>query len=355
MAIDMHPTFSKRLVVIDVSPILWTYTCTAGYAKSSGAITVKGVKVPGIKALLEICAKNYANNYRTVLCMDSYSELRRKNSNYKANRTFNPVIAAQNDIVERYFKDFGVDVLKCPGWEADHLIYSVVYSNINKFREIEVITCDKDIYGVIIAPNVQIIGANSQSPTVNVANYSNVISGEIEIPYNMILPYNTLYGKPSNTLRKLRLNGQNEKYFNQIYEMVKDDPSKGSDLDVLVDFLSTDTVPAEHIEKIAEQAQYTYPRTKDIQIEPEGPKPIYENLLSFCAFYKQYTSADIYGFTRHLSSAPIPRELATFIKNLFITIKNGTKSVDNGLKPDTAPQEIYKTGNTSEFLEVEEW
>lgn len=344
------------MTVVDVSGMLYTYTSISKNSKSVNSVTVKGVNIAGVKAVLELCAKNLKANRRTVLCLDSFTEKKEKAiGGYKANRTFNPDIAVQNMIIEQYFPYFGVDVLKCNGREADDLIYSVVHSNVEEYLEIEVMTGDKDVYGCLISDKVYITGINSNTPSVDVLNYPKVVCNYDDlVPYNCILPHLTLFGKRSNNLGVLKIDKMNRQYFNDYLFFIESrgDWENASSIENLIDFLDSGKVREEHIETICERALLTYPKIEQYKIDPIAPKIDSEKLIQFLSYMRLNVAANIYGATKYLNTVPVDRNLETLMKNLYLSVKNGTMCSDLGIDPSL---NSVQPATTSEFLEVDEW
>lgn len=350
--ITMLPSYSKRLTIIDVSGLLYTYTSVSLIARDQSAVMVKGVNIAGVKAVLEMCASCYKQQRRVLLCLDTFTDKKNTSSEYKANRTFVPQVAYQADIIEAYFKDFGVDVYRIKGYEADDLIYSAVLSNVNNFSDIEVVTGDKDIYGCIVAPHVRVTGVNSKSPSIDVYNYETCVDSKVDIPYNCILPYLTLFGKQSNNLKKLKIDGMNKEYFDEFVKMVNNyEASMGSDLSVMIDFLKSGVVREEHVEIIAERALLTYPQLIDLKLDVDGPNINADSICKFCNFFKQYTAANMYGVINYINSVEIDPSMPTMMKRIYASIKSGTKMADMGLMEGASMQ---VTG-TTEFVGVDDW
>lgn len=353
--IELRPIYSRRVSIVDVSGMLYTYTSVANSSISKNSYTVRGVNIAGVKAVLDLCAKNARHLRRTVLCLDSFSDKRGTNTNgYKSNRKFNPEIAVQNDIIAKYFPYFGINVMRKTGREADDLIYSAVKACKENFVEIEVITGDKDIYGCVDG-TVSVVGVNSNCPSVNVENFSSVADSRGYVEYNCILPYLAFFGKPSNNLGVLKVDRKHKDYYESFVEFAKSNNllEKGSDLNTLLMFIENSDMPEEHITALAERALLTYPRIDEMSILPLGPDIDTEKLIQFCSFMKFTSSAEMFGIISGLQTFSQNTELATYMKQLNISVKNGTMCADLGIDP--ALNQVSEFTPTSEFRGVEEW
>lgn len=352
--IELIPTNSRRMQIIDVSSILYTYTTTSQYARDRHAVTVKGVNIAGVKAVIEMVGRAYQNNLRVVLCLDSFSDKRKTNPEYKSNRVFHPEIAVQSEIISTYFNKFGIDVLKAPGKEADDLIYSVVHSNVNDFIEINIVTADQDIYGSVIAPHVTITGSNSKAPSIDVSNYEKCVSSKAYVPYNCILPYIVFYGKPSNALKKLPVDGQNSYYFEKFCQMVSEKgmQADGSNVEMMVEFLDSGIVKPEHIDTITNRALLVYPKIDYIPINKISTVPDVNALCAFMSFFNQNSAAALFGLQRVYRNVPTDMSMNSLMKRLYSTVASGTMMVDRGLRPESSTPLVSLT---QEFEEVEQW
>lgn len=351
--LDMRSTYSNKLTVVDVSGMLYTYTCVADKMKFKGSSHIGGVNVAGVKSIIDLCSMRYMQRRRVVLCLDSYSDKKRDSKQYKANRKYPPQIDVQTEIISTYFKNFGVDVLQRDGLEADDLIYSTVLCNKDKFSSIEVITGDKDIYGCMVAPNISIIGVNSVTPSFDISAYESCVLKNREMPYNCILPYLVLFGKESNNLHKLRLGGMNDEYFDKYVEYVrsKGDMSLGSDLGTWIEFLETGIINKDYLDDIVEQSLLVFPKIVNINIELQAPAIDPIKLVQFLSYFRMNEAAKGYGLLGSLNSAEIDRGMKTLMKRLYSTVTDGVKYADAGLMPE-ANTLNYKT---DEFLGVEDW
>lgn len=352
--VELLPTYSRRMQILDVSSILYTYTATSQYVRDRHAVTVKGVNVAGVKAVIEMMGRAYINNYRVVLCMDSFSDKRKANSEYKSNRVFHPEIAVQSEIISTYFNKFGIDVLKSSGKEADDLIYSTVMSNVDDYIEMNIITADQDIYGAVIAPHVSIIGSNSRAPSITIDNYEDCVSSKTKIPYNCVLPYIVFFGKPSNALKKLPIDNKNTEYFDKFCQYVSENNLKthGSEVETLIAFLETGAVDSRHIDTIVERALLVYPRIDYVPINKRAEEIDVEALCSFLNFFNQPMAANLYGLQRVYQTVPIDKSMNSMMKRLYNTVSTGTIAADRGLRQESGTPLI---SYTNEFEEVEQW
>lgn len=357
MAIDLVAVYSRRLLVVDVSAVLHTYTSYSISRKDTSAVTVKGVNIAGVKAIAEICAINYRDRRRVVLCLDNYDKKRGENDDgYKANRKFPPDIAAQTKIIQTYFDKFGVTVLSPTGTrEADDLLYSAVISNLDRFHDIEVITGDADNYGCIEAPHVHITGVNSLSPSISVSNYSDCVSSHANVPYNCILPYLVFTSKRSNNLNVLPLDGKNSYYFDEFVKMLQkdEDMEHGSRVEKMIAFLESGIVAPEHVDAIVQRCMRTYPQMQNIELDCRGPALDTEVMATVLNFLRLNTAAKCYGMSGALSSAKDDPALRTLMKQLFKMVKTGVAYADAGIRYDLNRADLQISSN--EFREVGDW
>lgn len=354
--VEFYPTNSKNMQVFDVSGLLYTYTCITHGKNNAKASFVKGINVNGVKAVLEMVAKGKQNNIRCVLCLDSYCDKKRDSSVYKGNRVFHPEISVQSEIIESFFSDFGVDVLKRNGYEADDLIYSVVESNIDKFNSIEVITGDADIYGCMISPKVTIIGSNSLRPSFGVDDYPRCVKTGVVVPYNCILPYMVFFGKPSNNLNKLPVDGKNQYYLDKFREMLEDNEALayGSRFEYFMKFMESGIVAEEHSDTVIERALLVYPRLVSIDIANKGPELNGNKMAQFLSFFRFTNTAGVYGLLRYLDSVGSNPAINSLMKRLSATVSTGTMMADRGLNASSFNSPRITLSNEFEVI-TDEW
>lgn len=358
----LEKTFSSNLEVFDVSSMLYVQTSMTGKILNNSSIK-KGVNVAGMSFVLNRIAYNYSRNIRTALAMDSFSDRKNLSAGFKSNRVFHPEISVQADIITQYFSDFGVEVLKKPGREADDLIYSIVNSNVNNFASITVYTGDRDIYGCIIDPSVKIVGTSSTRPSLSVFNYETACDSKEKIVYNTVLPYTMLFGKASNALPALHASVPNKKIYSAFldwYEKKGYNKAEASFESVFIEFAcaSSDGLidglvfTNSDIEMIIERLPLVYPVLDDIPLEQVGPEIDVEKLLQFLNFYQQYPATEKFGLNNFVQLVTPPTQMNTMLKRLYSTLKTGTLAADNHLSADVLPMPVNAT---SEFLSIEGW
>lgn len=362
MSIELAATSSRYLDILDVSNILYVETIKSAKQRDRKVTSCRGVNIAGITEILHHIAMNWKCNRRTVLCMDSFSDKKRVSDGYKANRVFHPEIAVQSQIIEHYFPQFGVEVLKRPGFEADDLIYSAVYGSIDEHVIINLHTGDSDIYGAVISPKVVIVGTSSITPSFNSTTYSKLCDSHMEIPYNTILANKVFYGKPSNNIGVLKLSKPKSYYYQGYVQWLQNSEYamwQGSELGTFIDFLTEcldETNPyvsmtQEEIQKTLARTELIYPKIEPISIPCKAPPIDVEALLKFMQFYNQFTACKIMGLQNYYNTVPVDKEYDAFIRRMYATVQSGTFNADNHLGGDAIP--LAKT--TSEFMPLEEW
>lgn len=196
----------NSLKIFDASYLVYVGTNSMRYNTN-----VKfGVNYGGLHFLCEKVFYNISIGNDVAVVFDSYTTKKLKFEEYKANRVPNAGIRIQLEILEEWLKKIGVAVFKEEGYEADDIIKYLVDANTDYYSNIDIYSGDADVYANIIRKGITVYGCSSKSPTVDSDNYATVAKrGEI-VPYNAILPYFLVFGKPSNNIPPLRLEATND-------------------------------------------------------------------------------------------------------------------------------------------------
>ena len=168
------------------------------------------------KDLFAILLTAKQNEADIAICMDSKSERKTENSDYKANRVGLKLLdldALKN--IEYVIRKSGLPVMKEDGYEADDLIASLVRNRASEYDAIAIFTPDADMT-TLVTDNVYLYRYKSVFSKKNTFlnahqlisknNLSEVLSAEFktDLPFNAVILYKCTVGDPSDGIKGIQ-------------------------------------------------------------------------------------------------------------------------------------------------------
>lgn len=354
----------RTLVIYDVSSMIYAGTTskygTDYYAKDNGNNRLKGLPVGGIKRILNHAFLKLHERCAVLFCFDSKTIRKEMCAEYKSQRTPNPDVFIQNEMLLEICKRVQIPYLKQDGYEADDLISAVVHAHYTNFSEIEIITGDTDIASNLLSDRVKITGSASIYPNITVRDYQFAISKSHLVEYNQILPYYFCFGKPSNHVPPLKSSTAacQEVYLDFVKECEAQNiaPAFRSEISTFATWLlaklERQELSAAEVEAYFARAQLVYPREVEdpaqIVFKLPGPEELcVSELKKVLKVYELYRIANIYHFDDVTSISPIPRDMLNNLMHWKTIYEGGGRLVDEDITPDMS-QFVNKTTRFTE-------
>lgn len=194
----------RRLTLVDVSALIY-----AGYYVSNddSKDIEETIKFPIAGARYAIRRIVGLTGYTDdiIAVMDSKTDKNAIDPMYKSNREHKADIHIQKEYLKYLLPNIGIKVACQDNYEADDLIYSIIYSlGYDDYESITIVTDDSDISGAIINDKIIRTGATSKTPTLDMNNYTALVKNGKFVPYNSVLAYHFFHGKPSNNIPSLK-------------------------------------------------------------------------------------------------------------------------------------------------------
>lgn len=311
---------SRNIMIVDAYAILYK------------SLHAKGGTTSGIKDLINLYATNHKDGIRTILVLDSKLDRRIEGREYKSNRTFNPIINTQSDFIENYFPRMGIDVFRKPFTEADDIIYTLVQQYKDNFSMIYIKTDDSDNYGNLCQGNIFIEGIREDSLSFDIRTFESCEIRGRHIPFNFVLPYNTLFGKPANTLPPLKLSkNKNDIFDDFITYFDKNGYSRGqgSNKTILLQYLSENLkspdpfLTSADVSAIFERTDKSYPKlVKDIVL-PDVPPAIDDSFfIQICKNLPALIAVNMFNLQSKIATTPYNKEASHALKAMSINCSN---------------------------------
>ena len=215
---------SKRLIAVDLQYMFHRhkYRIESYEAEHNGAAMLSFGEVETarlyftMKDLFAILSLAKQAEADVVICMDSKSDRKEENSDYKANRVGlkDRDIEALNNI-EYVIRHSGLPVMKEDGYEADDLVASIVRNRADEYDNIIIYTPDADL-SVLISDKVSLCrykSVYSKKATflnahklITRENMSETFSEELktDLPFNAMILYKCTVGDPSDGIKGIQ-------------------------------------------------------------------------------------------------------------------------------------------------------
>lgn len=184
------------LWVIDVSPVIYVGTLAPRYCERQNY----GYPVGGLHYLNNYISLVGADGADVVFCFDSPTNRVELCETYKNNRSSNATVISNMKIAMQQLQNCGFPVLKIDGYESDDLVYSVVKKYLPEYSEIKIVTNDMDI-SHNVQPNVTIRACSSQSPSVDMENFTVIVHKGARVKWNTISAYKVFCGCKSDCVK----------------------------------------------------------------------------------------------------------------------------------------------------------
>ena len=166
-----------------------------------------------LKDLAAILSTAARNGEDIVICMDSKSERKEENTDYKANRHgLGELDAAALDNIEYVIRKSELPVMKEAGFEADDLVGAVIRNRYDEYEHILVYTPDADLcvyvddkvsilrYKSVYSKRATFLAAHA---VITKETFSGLMSDELktQMPYNAIMLYKCTVGDKSDNIK----------------------------------------------------------------------------------------------------------------------------------------------------------
>ena len=226
----------SKMSIFDVSALVYTGNYS-NRATQMASERFGGVPVGGIRYALKVIFSSQINSSVLIGAFDSKTDKASLFEGYKGNRSFNNDVFTQLEILKYLLPKLGVHSIREDNYEADDLIYSLVYANEPVYSNVYVYADDSDLAGTIISDKVKKIGTSSKVPLITSSNYSTTVRKGKLIKYNTVLAYYFFRGKESNNLPAVRDGKKYYEMFLNWCDQTNQDYSKASTIGVMQQFL----------------------------------------------------------------------------------------------------------------------
>lgn len=363
----------RTLTVYDVSSMVHAATNSKSsfdYFKGKYGSTnansniLQGLPIGGIKYILNNALMKLANGHDIIFVFDSKIDM---GSEYKADRKRNPAVNVQRDMLLDICNSIRLSHFKLDGFEADHLIKAVVDKYKDDYSAIDIVCGDSDLAANIISPRIRIRASASIYSDIDVNNYSVMVKRGAFVPYNMILPYFFVYGKPSNTVPPLE-NCDPKSMFNSFLECITRndvDPALGSTHAAFVlwlqDGLRDKQITEEQGLSYLKRMEFIYPKLLTPEQKLLVPEPTshaselnIDRLREYVKAFELYRIAQIYQMMDVNTTSPFPMGLKEYLAKYCDAYMSGDYAVDRDDAADLTfffdAESEFET-NVEEFVE----
>jgi 5'-3' exonuclease len=235
-----------------------------------------------IKSIESEIAKFKDEDVTVSICIDSYSDRKVENSDYKSNREgkLNNSDYFNLSMIEDTLKDIGYNVYKEYGAEADDLINGLVQNYHKDFDKTYIYTPDADIL-VNLKDDVYVYRfktSTREHTLITPENFSELLSKEYgcDMPYNAIVLYKCLCGDKSDKIAGIK--GYGAKSFDKLIKELRDEHfnfrllSSYKNVETLL-YMKKDTITGGDESKL-EQALESLNLVKNRETEIVNVKPV---------------------------------------------------------------------------------
>ena len=193
----------SRIALVDVSALIYVGYYVSNDDSKEIEDTLR-FPIAGARFAIRRLLGLKGSNDDVIAVMDSRTDKNLSDSRYKSNRDHIADIHIQKEYLKFLLPNIGIKVAVKENYEADDLIYSIVYSlPYDSYDMLTIITDDSDISGAIVNDKISRVGATSKTPTLEINNYTALVKTGKYLPYNSVLAYHFFYGKPSNNISSL--------------------------------------------------------------------------------------------------------------------------------------------------------
>lgn len=354
--------YVNYLNIYDVSSMLYAGELSQASVGTNnfmgGSRTISGIPIAGIRNVLRNYLVDLTQQTAVLLVFDSKTDKQKFYPGYKSTREHNPKIYVQQLLLLDVVKKLGLPYLKEDTFEADDLIHAAVLYYSDNAGTINLLSGDMDIAANLIRERISIRGTASIYPSFDSSGYStNIKSGAI-IPYNTILPYFLLFGKPSNNVPAFATAAKNQELFDSFLQFCdKNRISEGRRSEIgicaqwLLDMMNNKTLLETDIQQLYERMQYVYPKEYSGDI-PEKFKTLAEINQADLAFFLKLFNMDtvMQGICPdELILAPKSPAMYEFISKYKTIYQEGCLAVDNDMSPDDSFFSFDDTDRTAVF------
>jgi len=157
-----------------------------------------GYPLGGTKFLVKHIVDDLWRHDRVVVCFDSKTNKNSILAGYKSNRPHSAHIVSQAIFAHNMLLKCGVTAIKREGLEADDLIASVISKYRNEFKDITIVSNDKDTAHNVFK-QIKVQAGTSGGIDIEAGNFS-VAAAKTPVYYNTLSAYKVLTGDASDTI-----------------------------------------------------------------------------------------------------------------------------------------------------------
>lgn len=321
------------LTIFDVSPFIYTgENITYKYSRK------KQFPIKGLNYFLKYLAATLATYDDVLICFDSKSFRKSIDSKYKSNRTPNPDVYAQLELLYTFLPKFGFCCLKQDGAEADDLIFTCVEKYKDKYSRINIYSADYDI-AHNVSDNVNLLAVNSNTMDIKVESFQSIL----KVPYNTITAYKLFNGDKSDNIPSL---GSVASSLFEIYLFViqkmnyNQDYSKTREfMEDLLNHIYPNYLDDSDIEIIRKRLDLVYPKMIDVgyNFQPSNINTI--DLSGFTSFLNSLDNTVALKSLRSEQQS-YNKELESYLKIVGESLNKGFYSIDNNLVANCEKMDI---------------
>lgn len=352
---------TTTLNIFDVSSMLYAGQCARAYSTPNDTAAenhnVEGLPIGGVRYTLRVALQKLKDNEEVLLVFDSKTDKQRLFADYKGNRTFNPAIMVQQLMLRDAAEKIGLPILQADNFEADDLVAAVIQKYLYNFSEIYIYTGDTDLAANIVADHVCIKGTASIYPSIDASTYEHTVKHGVQIPYNTILPYYAIYGKPSNNVPAVAGKADCDRYYSSFLKYASNNSIAAARLSevghfanwLLSELAAEDSVLSEDmIRSLYDRVGYIFPKpfTEPLELNFRGCKDF--NIAELGFFLKTFNMGNElmwFGLYEIATNGKTPA-MIDYIKRYKTMYFTGTLAVDNDIPADAS----FFDGTPSNFF-----
>lgn len=298
-----------------------------------------GYSLGGLKYLVKNVCFDMAYDQDVIVCFDSKTNKSSAVEGYKKHRPFQAHILSQANFAYNMLSKAGVTCLKEDGTEADDLIASCVAKFKSQYKQIIIVSNDKDLTHNV-TQNVSVEATSSDGLDVNIDNFSNVLSKNTFVKANTVSAYKVFTGdasdgiptfKSENGIRGVLLY---EDFIDEIQQIETDNHtsdtwSTSAILQLYID-CNEDLTESDR-SKLASRMNVIFPTIVDLSDNPSNRSNFDGvNLAKLLTLVKEL---EILGYLE-LTESKLSQEEFNSFRAAAATLRNGTFAVDNDCPVD---------------------
>lgn len=337
------------LNIIDTSSVLYaghlSKARNSKYDTLAGNPSIEGLPIGGVRYALQILVDILSKGDDCIFVFDSPTDKNKFYQDYKGNRTRDPAIHVQQLMLLDIIKGSKIPYLKVDNFEADDLVASIMNKYRGKYMQYQIYTGDADLAANIQDDHTTVVGVASIYPTINSYNFETAVKSGARVPYNCILPYFAIYGKPSNNVKPFSTAHVNNSLWLSYLNYIKNTtalPGLGSTVSYfaawLLRALETKEFESSLIEELYGRISYVFPR--EFESVPDFEFNGFDglDLKKFAFFLKALNLDYLLPQIHELSTMSVPKskEMLNYLASYKQLYNTGVLAVDGDMSPDAS-------------------